>query len=342
MSMPFDRAVARIDQSDAFQFSVMLGLSRPQKTIPSCWLYDQRGSALFEQITRLDEYYPTTVETEILRNYAGDIAGFCGEGALVFEYGAGAGVKTEILLSALVRPVRYVPIDIAIDELARTATRIAKRFPALETFPIVADFTRDFALPRDLPPGARMAFFPGSTIGNLDRSETLGFLRRVRLHVGRRGTAIIGVDLKKDLDVLLAAYDDRDGVTAAFNRNLLTRINRELDADFRLERFVHEARWNAVAAAVEMHLVSLESCIVSICGRKFAFRAGESIHTESSRKYDVDDFARLAEISGWRVAKIWQDGESRFAVFGLKESIRDFVTHSGRTGPEKSERGKDG
>jgi dimethylhistidine N-methyltransferase len=187
----------------------------------------------------------------------------------------------------------------------------------LAIFPIIADFNHDFDLPHALPSGRRTAFFPGSTIGNLNADEAGAFLRRLRRHVAKRGTAIIGVDLKKDVGMLIDAYDDSEGVTAAFNLNLLARINRELDGMFPLERFVHEARWNAAESAIEMHLVSMDACNVSACGQEFCFRAGESIHTESSRKYDLDMFAALAEMTGWRVTKIWQDGKRRFAVFGL-------------------------
>ena len=194
--MTYDHAPLR-RQDDALQSAVVEGLSAARKSLPSRFLYDERGSKLFEQITRLDEYYPTRAESEILRDRAGDIAAFGGRGVLLIEYGAGAGVKTEILLAAFASPRLYIPIDIASDELARTATRIGNRFPGLETFPIVADFTRDFMLPRELPRGPRTAFFPGSTIGNLDRGETISFLRRVRRDVEGRGTAIIGVDLKK-------------------------------------------------------------------------------------------------------------------------------------------------
>jgi dimethylhistidine N-methyltransferase len=307
----------RTDWDEAFRSAVLAGLSRPQKTIPCCWLYDERGSALFDEITRLEDYYPTRAETEILRDHADEIANFCGEGALVFEYGAGAGIKTEILIDALEAPRLYVPIDIAGDVLARTTRRIRNRFPELETLPIVADFNRDFDLPAHLPAGPRTVFFPGSTIGNLDRRETGAFLRGLYRRVQGRGTAIIGVDLKKNIETLLRAYDDRRGVTAAFNLNLLARINRELDGAFPLDRFIHEARWNAADSAVEMHLVSLDRRLVSVCGEEFAFRAGETIHTESSRKYDLAGFGCLAATAGWRMTRIWQDRGRLFAVLGL-------------------------
>ena len=208
-------------QLEAFRADVAMGLSRGQKTLPSRWLYDNHGCELFEKITRLDEYYLTYTETDILREHAREIADFCGEGAVLLEYGAGAGIKTEILIDALDRPRLYVPIDIAGDFLDVTVVRMRERFPNLQTLPVVADFTCDFDIPRGVPRAHRSAFFPGSTMGNLDPHEAAQFLGRVRRHVGWRGTAIIGVDLKKDVATLLAAYDDREGITAAFNLNLL-------------------------------------------------------------------------------------------------------------------------
>ena len=290
---------------------------KSQKTLPSRWLYDNQGCEIFEEITRLDEYYPTRTETAILRDNAQDIADFCGEKPVLLEYGAGAGIKTEILIDALDRPRLYVPIDIAGDFLDETVVRMRRRFPDLETLPVVADFTCDFDIPRRVPAARRNAFFPGSTIGNLDARETKGFLRRIRRHVGWRGAAIIGVDLRKDVATLLAAYDDRKGVTAAFNLNLLTRINRELGGDFAPDGFAHQARWNEAESAIEMHLVSLREQVVTVDGRPFAFRAGETIHTESSRKYDVRSFMDVVEDDGWRVSAIWSDSDRRFAVFGL-------------------------
>jgi len=313
-----DRVDLKTLQREAFRADVVAGLSQRRKTLPSRWLYDDRGSQLFEDITRLEEYYPTRTETGILREHAAEIAAFVGAGALLFEYGAGAGIKTEILIDALQTPRMYVPVDIAGDFLDQTIERMRARYPLLETRGVIADFTTDFDLPADLPRARRAAFFPGSTIGNLDEAETLAFLRRMRRHVGRRGSAVIGADLKKDLNTLLAAYDDREGVTAAFNVNLLARVNRELDGEFPLDRFAHEARWNASESAVEMHLVSLDARTVRVDGHRFAFEAGETIHTESSRKYDERSIADLADRSGWRVAACWSDAERRFAVFGLE------------------------
>lgn len=308
----------RTRQREAFREDVIEGLSKPNKTLPSRWLYDDEGSELFERITTLDEYYPTRTETAILREHASDMADFCGRGSTLLEYGAGAGIKTEILLDALDAPRVYVPIDIAGDFLDLTVTRMRERFPELEVQPVVADFTTDFDLAREIPKPRRVAFFPGSTIGNLDEIETTAFLQQLRRHAGAQGSAIIGVDLRKELPTLLAAYDDREGVTAAFNLNLLARINRELDADFELASFHHEARWNEAESAVEMHLVSDCAQGVNVSGCRIDFAAGETIHTESSRKYELAGFAAVAEQAGWKLRETWTDPAQRFAVLGLK------------------------
>jgi dimethylhistidine N-methyltransferase len=308
-------------QVDSFRSDVLTGLAQPQKTLPSRWLYDDKGSELFEAITKLEEYYLTRTEIAILNLYAQDIAEFCGKGAVLLEYGAGAGVKTEILINALDSPRLYVPIDLAEDFLRQTVARMRESFPLLEIGPVVADFSADFEIPSGVPALGRTAFFPGSTIGNLDASEISLFLRRVRNHVGSQGNAIIGVDLKKDIPTLLAAYDDRLRVTAAFDLNLLTRINRELGANFVLEQFAHEARWNEVESAIEMHLVSVARQTVAIERQSFRFEAGETIHTESSRKYDLETFADLVRREGWRVGPIWVDAGNSFAVFALSADI---------------------
>ncbi len=307
----------RTQQSEAFESDVVVGLAQMPKTLPSRWFYDDRGCELFEDITKLKEYYPTRVETTILRKHSGEMAAFCGAGATLLEYGAGAGIKTEILISAMRSPRLYVPIDIAGDFLDQTVARFRWRFPNLPSKPIVADFTSSFALPTWVPVGARVAFFPGSTIGNLDSGEVATFLQRMRRHVGAGGKAIIGVDMKKDLSVLLRAYDDPQGVTADFDLNLLARINRELDGDFRLDNFSHSARWNASESAVEMHLVSRQAQTVSVSGHRFDFDPGETIHTESSRKYDLNGFTQLANANGWQVDRIWSDERDYFSVFGL-------------------------
>lgn len=307
----------RLTQPELFRQDVLAGLSMPRKTLPCRWLYDERGSELFEQITHLTEYYPTRVETGILRSNANDIAGFIGKGASLIEYGAGAGIKTEILIAALEAPRLYVPVDISGDFLDQAVISLRHRFPTLRIWPIVADFTEDFEIPAGIPMRARSAFFPGSTVGNLDHAETTSFLRRLHRHVGARGTAVIGADLTRDRRILLAAYNDKQGVTAAFNLNLLARINRELGADFKLERFAHEARWNPSASAVEMHLVSREAQTVVIDGQSFDFDAGESIHTETSRKYTIPVLSAIVEGAGWYIDDMWTDPRQSFGVFGL-------------------------
>ena len=307
----------RLSQPELFRQDVLAGLSLRRKTLPCRWLYDERGSELFEEITHLQEYYPTRIETALLRSCAGEIARFVGKGAVLVEYGAGAGIKTEILIAALESPRLYVPVDISGDFLDQTVISFRHRFANLGIWPIVADFTEDFDIPAGIPAKGRAAFFPGSTIGNLDQAETVSFLRRVHRNVGTGGRAVIGVDLTKDQETLLAAYDDPQRITAAFNLNLLARINRELDGDFKIERFAHQARWNATKSAIEMHLVSLDAQTASVDGHHFNFEADESIHTESSRKYDVAQFTHLVMSAGWRVDELWSDPERRFGIFGL-------------------------
>ena len=313
-----DVAAHRDEQLDAFREDVLQGLDRPQKSLPSRWLYDPRGCELFEQITRLPEYYPTRTETAILKEHAADIAEFCGASAHLLEYGAGAGIKTEIVVGALHNPRTYVPVDIAGEFLDMTAQRYRRRFTNLAVKPIVADFTADFSLPAGiLGEGRRVAFFPGSTIGNRNDKEAGLLLQRMRRQVGPQGAAIIGVDPKKDRSVLLPAYDDRAGVTAEFNRNILVRINRELEGQFPAAQFRHSARWNEAESAVEMHLESPVDQVIAVAGRGFAFRHGETIHTESSRKYEIKVFSELARRNGWHTQRLWTDPLRQFAVFGL-------------------------
>jgi L-histidine N-alpha-methyltransferase len=313
-----DVAVSRDEQLDAFRLDVLQGLSGAQKSLPSRWLYDPRGCELFEQITTLPEYYPTRTETAILKAHHQEIAEFCGPSAALLEYGAGAGIKTELVLEALDTPRCYLPVDIAAGFLDQTAERFRRRFTNLQVNPIVADFTADFALPAAmLGETRRVAFFPGSTIGNLNARDAGLLLRRMRRQVGPQGTALIGVDLKKDRAVLLPAYDDSAGVTAEFNRNILVRINRELEGQFSPAQFRHVARWNDAESAVEMHLESPHDQVVAVAGRGFAFRQGETIHTESSRKYEIKGFSELARHHGWHTQRLWTDPLRQFAVFGL-------------------------
>jgi dimethylhistidine N-methyltransferase len=300
-----------------FRSDVVEGLSRVQKTIPSRWLYDERGSDLFEEITRLEDYYPTRAETAILRARQPELREFAGPGPILIEYGAGAGVKTELVLDAFAVPQGYVPIDIAREYLLQTARRMERRFRSLWVRPVERDFMSAFEMPTDMPAGRRVGFFLGSTIGNLNVAEAEAFLSQVLRHVGPDGAAIVGVDLVKQIDTLLRAYDDSEGVTTQFNLNLLARINSELGGDFRLDRFRHVARWNGAEKAVEMHLLSLTDQWASLGQHRFHFREGETIHTESSRKYDREGFGALAERAGWRVSRAWEDDKRLFCVFAL-------------------------
>ena len=303
---------------EAFRADVMSGLRGFPKRLPSRWLYDDAGSLLFEESTQLDEYYPTRTEALILHQNSARIADYVGKRAVLIEYGAGAGVKTQTLLDAFQAPLAYVPVDISGDFLAQTAQRLRVRYPTVEVRPVVADFTEDFHLPADVPTGGRrVAFFPGSTIGNLNEDQSIDLLRRMRRHVGAEGRAIIGLDLIKDIHTLLRAYDDAKGTTAAFNLNLLQRINRELDGDLPIGAFAHEARWNAQTQAVEMHLRCLRDVVANIGGSTFSFATGETIHTESSRKYDVRRITALVERAGWRLEHLWTDAQDSFIEIGL-------------------------
>jgi dimethylhistidine N-methyltransferase len=300
-----------------FASDIIDGLRDPFKRMSCRWLYDQRGSELFEAITILPEYYLSRTETAILTNYVAELSAFIGKNAAIIEYGAGAAVKTELLLEAADTPSLYIAIDVAQDFLTDALRRLDMRFPQLRKIGICADFTRDFPLPEAYPHMRRVAFFPGSTLGNLPAADAKTFLNRVRNNVGSDGAAIVGVDLTKSLDILLPAYDDAAGVTAAFNLNPLERINRELASNFDLGAFRHTARWNTTESAVEMHLVSLKDQVAEIAGEEVVFAEGESIHTESSRKYSPEQFELIARASGWTVSRFWTDHKGWFGVFGL-------------------------
>jgi dimethylhistidine N-methyltransferase len=303
----------------------LAGLSQAQKSIPSTWLYDHRGSELFEQITQVEEYYPARNETQILRSCARAIAEEAGPRAVVVELGSGSSRKTRLLLDALDTPQAYLPIDISEQFLAESVAELPSRFDGLRVMPIVADFSRIESLPElaflDHARGGigrRVVFFPGSTIGNFTPDQAIALLRRIRRLVGPDALLIVGADSTQDPAVLIPAYDDREGVTAQFNKNLLVRINRELAADFDLDQFDHQARFDAQHQRVEMHLVSRFAQRVIVRGRGFNFRAGESIHTENSYKYSLLKFQQLAARAGWTHLQRWMDGQSRFAVHVLE------------------------
>ena len=299
-----------------FRADVLTGLARPHKRLPSKYFYDAAGSRLFDAITELPEYYPTRTELGILRASAGEMAARCGPRCLLVELGAGSLTKVRVLLDRLDRPAAYVPVDVSGDHLRAAAAALADDYPALATAPVVADFTRPFALP-DAPAARRVAFFPGSTIGNFDPPEADALLRRVARLVGPGGGLLLGLDLRKDVAVLERAYNDAAGVTAAFNRNLLARINRELDADFEPGAFRHHAFYNREQARIEMHLVSAAAQRVRVGAAAFDFRAGESVHTENSYKYDVAAFAARAAACGLRLDETWTDAQNYFAVLFL-------------------------
>ena len=291
---------------------MIAGLAAPQKALPPKYFYDDAGSALFERICRLPEYYLTRAELSLTRAHLASIARFAGQGCELIEYGSGESLKTPLVIRAL-RPRAYLPVDISGAALAQAAQRIARRFPRLAIAPVQGDFSRPIALPR--PAAPRVVYFPGSTIGNLDPEEAHAFLSVAR---GQAARMLVGVDLRKDARVLHAAYNDSRGVTAAFNLNLLARINRELGADFDLKRFVHYAFYNAAAGRIEMHLVSLVRQAVRIERHRFAFDTGESIHTENSYKYSIAGFRALAASAGWVPARTWTDRRGLFALHGLR------------------------
>jgi dimethylhistidine N-methyltransferase len=297
-----------------FLSDVIAGLSLPQKSLPPKYFYDAAGSRLFERICRLPEYYVTRAELALTKKNLPSIARFAGKGCELIEYGSGASVKTRLLIRAL-RPSAYLPVDISESALRGAAHRLGREFPWLRILPINGDFSRPIDLPR--AKARRVVYFPGSTIGNLTPEEAHGFLAMSR---GQAARMLVGVDLKKDANVLHAAYNDRRGVTAAFNLNLLARINRELDGDFDLERFAHYAFYNAPLGRIEMHLVSLRSQFVRIGKHRFRFDAGESIHTENSYKYSAQDFRALAARAGFSGRKLWTDRRGLFALHGLAAS----------------------
>jgi dimethylhistidine N-methyltransferase len=304
----------------ALRAEALRGLLASPKTLAPKLFYDAAGAELFERICELDEYYLTRAELEILRAHVGEIAGLAGPRCALVEYGSGAGVKVRLLLDALERPAAYVPIDISREQLDAVAAELAAEYPAVLVRPLAADYTTPLALP-PLPADARrLAFFPGSTVGNFHPAEAAAFLRRVRRAVGPDGALVLGVDRRKDPAALEAAYDDAAGVTAAFNLNVLARLNRELGADFDLARFRHRARWNDEASRVEMHLESLAPQVVHVGGEAVSFARGETIWTECSYKYDEARLEQLASAAGFDVLRRWTDAREQFWVAFLTPS----------------------
>jgi L-histidine Nalpha-methyltransferase len=297
----------------AFRDDVLAGLAAPIPAVPARWLYDRRGSELFEEITRLPSYYPTRTETALLKRIMPELAERIPDAMAVVEFGAGSAAKTPPLLEAIA-PAAYVPVDISPDYLDGATADIRSRFPELPVFPVEADFTNPFTLPGGIGGLRKLGFFPGSTIGNFVPRSATDLLRHFRALLGTGSLLLIGMDTVKPVERLIAAYDDPERVTAEFNLNLLTRINRELEGTIPVDAFRHEARWNDILSRIEMHLVATRDLDFTVCGRPFAFRAGESIHTENSHKYPRRGARLLLLAGGWTPIAEWTDEAEDFSI----------------------------
>ena len=307
-----------LPEGNSFLEDVLTGLARPQKALPPKYFYDAHGCELFERICTLPEYYPTRTELAIMREHAAAMAKFLGQDCQLIEFGSGSSTKTRILIEQL-QPPLYVPIDIAGEAIKAAAAGLAQAFPWLNINGVCADYTRPLTLPEfvGVPIRRKAVYFPGSTIGNFTPQEAIEFLQLARRVVGPGGALLIGVDLKKDKPVLDAAYDDAAGVTAAFNLNMLARINRELGGDFQLRRFRHKAYYDEAKGRIEMHLESLASQLVHVGGERFRFGAGETIHTEISCKYSIEEFQAVAQRAGFAPGQTWVDAAKLFSVHGM-------------------------
>jgi len=307
-----------LGETASFRDEVLAGLALPQKSVPPKYFYDERGSKLFEAICELPEYYPTRTEMAIMERCIGEVVRLLGPDTQLVEFGSGAGVKTRLLIEHL-EPSLYVPVEIAENVLREACAGLTRRFPWLNINAVVADFARPLKLPEfmGVPIRRKVVYFPGSTIGNFTPEEARRFLANVHETVGSGGILVIGVDLKKAKRVLDAAYDDAQGVTAQFNLNLLARINRELGGDFQLKRFRHKAFYDEARGRIEMHLESLYQQHVHVAGQRFEFRAGETIHTEISCKYTIDEFRRLAALARFHAETVWTDPANLFAVHAM-------------------------
>jgi L-histidine N-alpha-methyltransferase len=316
--MPAEQGLSLVELDDegvdtAFRADVLQGLSEPQKAIPARWFYDDAGSELFEEITRLPEYYPTRAETEILTGRCAEFRELIGPGRAVVEFGSGSSVKTPLLL-ACIDPAAYVPLDIAGDFLRASAEALAAKFPGLPVYPVEADFMREVALPPEVSAMPKLGFFPGSTIGNMVARTAVDLLRTMRATLGAESRLLIGMDLVKDPAVLEAAYDDAAGLTARFNLNLAHRINRELGGTLPVEALRHAARWNDEFSRIEMHLEATRDIAFEVSGRAFTMARGETIHTENSHKFSRRSSTTLLLAGGWTPRQRWLDGEERFSL----------------------------
>jgi dimethylhistidine N-methyltransferase len=304
-------------EAGSFAADVLAGLSASPKRLPPKYFYDSAGSDLFERITALPEYYPTRCELRILQERAADIAALIPAGAALIEFGSGSSRKTRMLLDAARELAAYVPVDISAEFLDAQADALRREYPDIAMLPVAADFGAAFDLPEGVRKMPRAGFFPGSTIGNLDPQDALAFLRQAGKILGAGAVFVIGVDLVKDEAVLHDAYNDSEGVTAKFNRNLLVRMNRELGANFDPAGFEHHAFFNRAQRRIEMHLASRERQRVRVCGADIEFRAGETIHTECSYKYTIESFQALARGAGWSARAAWTDADNYFSVHVL-------------------------
>lgn len=300
-----------------FEHDVVTGLSERPKRLSPKYFYDELGAQLFEEITRLPEYYPTRCELSILERHAAEMAKLIPADAALIEFGSGSTRKARMLLDATPAITAYVPVDISSEMLQQEAAELRQDYPRLTVLPVEADFTKPFHLPRGIASHQRVGFFPGSTIGNFEPHAAAAFLRHAASMLGAGSTLIIGFDLVKDVRVLNAAYNDAAGVTARFNLNLLTRINRELGGNFDLDAFCHQAFYNTERRRIEMHLASRKRQKVRVAGRAFEFRAGDTIHTENSYKYTPESFGAMARGSGWTPAASWTDAQGHFMVQAL-------------------------
>ena len=300
---------------ERFRAEVLSGLRKPQKELPSKYFYDEKGSLLFERICALDEYYIPRTEAAIMESCVGEVVELLGPRVLLVEHGSGDCRKVQVLLDHLRDPVAYVPIDISQEQLLRVTQELDLDYPQIEVLPVCADYTSSFKLPSPKQPSERIVvYFPGSTIGNFDPIPAKHFLEHIAAVCGLGGALLIGVDLKKDPLVLHRAYNDSQGITAAFNLNLLERINRELDGDFRLEWFEHYAFYNPREGRVEMHLVSQREQVVHLDNITIRFAKGETIWTESSYKFNIDEFEQMAAAAGFKVERVWTDERQWFSV----------------------------
>ena len=303
--------------SDEFADAVLDGFEQPRKSIPCRFLYDARGSELFEEITQLEEYYPTRTEIGLLKKYGPDIAERAGAGCAVVEFGSGSSRKTHILLKALTQASAYVPIDIDDAALKDAVTRLKSQFPHLALHPVRADFGQSIELPDEISDAPKLGFFPGSTIGNFEQSAAVKFLADAGALLGPESDLLIGADLRKDREILIPAYDDARGITAKFTLNLLHRINRELDGNFDVPRFAHKVIYNDDAGRIEIYIESLADQEVRVLGRRFSLAKGERLHVEDSHKYTVPQFKALAREAGWASKQVWVDENNLFSMHYL-------------------------